>query len=353
MTTKRWKDLNHGKLTLASLREHFEVFNRSEGKSPHTVQWYNATLTDFIRFLEKEGIPPTLAAADEMAVRRYILDLQTRKPHGRPISSYSVTSRVIALRAFYHWLFEQKYTKCHILAQLKPPKTEEKIPELVTDEETIRLFAVLNQFTFLGARNRAILALLLDGGLRRSELVELKDADAKLSEGYVKVMGKGRKERLVTIGSNSQRALLHYRHHFRPDPAHPGITNFFLNFKGFPLTPSGLKSMIARLGQRAGVPRLHPHLCRHTYATNFLLGGGPELLLKQNLGHTTLKMVDHYAHVADQKAALASRGYSPLDKMNLRPPRPHNSGSNKTARSGGKPGAKPVAHPRGIAQQKR
>lgn len=329
MTTRRWKDLNATKLTLASLKDHFEVFNRSEGKSPYTVHWYNQTLEDFIRFLEKEKIAPTLAAADETVVRRYILDLQSRRPHGRPISSHSVASRARALRSFYHWLFQQKYTRRHLLENLKPPKTEDKIPELLTEEETARLFAAFNPHTMLGARNRAILALLLDGGLRRSELVELKDEGVKLSEGYVKVMGKGRKERIVTLGANCQRALLHYRHHFRAEPAHVGITQFFLTCSGFPMRPSALRSMLERLGERAGVPRLRPHLCRHTYATNFLLCGGPELLLKQNLGHTTLTMVDHYAHVADQRAAIASRAYSPLDHMNLRPLRQSNNGSKR------------------------
>ncbi|MCL5958835.1 MAG: tyrosine-type recombinase/integrase [Chloroflexi bacterium] len=327
MCAKRWSDLNPAKLTLASLKEHFEVFNRSEGKSRKTVAWYNETLQDFIRYLERQAIAPILAAADELAVRRYILDLQSREVNGKPLSSHSVNCRVRALRAFYNWLFQQKYTRRHLLEQLKPPKPEEKIPELLTEDEIARLFASFNPFTALGARNTAILALFLDGGLRLSELVNMKDDNANLSEGHVKVLGKGRKERIVILGANSQRTLLHYRHHFRPEQAHPGITNFFLSLEGYPLTTSGLQSMFARLGKRAGVPRLHAHLCRHTYATNFLLCGGPELLLKQNLGHTTLKMVDHYAHLADQQAALASRDYSPLDHMNLRPLRRRKGGT--------------------------
>ena len=266
MATKRWNDLNPKKLTLVSLKEHFEVFNRSEGKSPKTVIWYNEALKDFIAFLEREGIASTLAAADEMAVRRYILDLQKRQIHGHPMSSHSVNTRVRALRAFYNWLYKQKYTKRNLLEQVRPPKVEEKIVKLLTEAEIGRLFAAFNANTALGARNTAILAILLDCGLRLSEAIDLKDEDAKLSEGYVKVMGKGRKERMVTLGSTSQRALLHFRHHFRPEPANRGISNFFLTCEGYPMTPSGLKSMIVRARGSSGcsVPAcasLSSHLC--------------------------------------------------------------------------------------------
>lgn len=156
-----------------------QFFNRSEGKSPKTVSWYNETLEDFIRYLEKEGLAPTLAVADELAVRRYILDLQSKEVRGRPISSDSVNCRMRALRAFYHWLHQQKYTRGHLLEHLRPPKAEEKIPELLTETEIARLFAGFNPFTALGARNIAILAVVLDGGLRLSELVELRDENAK------------------------------------------------------------------------------------------------------------------------------------------------------------------------------
>ncbi|TAK34856.1 MAG: hypothetical protein EPO21_08250 [Chloroflexota bacterium] len=258
MGAKRWNELKPDKLKLDSLKGHFEVFNRSEGKSPKTVIWYNETLKDFIAFLEKEGIPPSLATADEMAVRRYILDLQNRKVHGRPISSHSVNSRVRALRVFYNWLYNQKYTKRNLLEKVRPPKAEEKIVELLTESEIARLFAAFNPNTALGARNIAIIATLLDCGLRRSEAIDLKDEDAKLSDGYVKVMGKGRKERMVTLGSTSQRALPHYHHPFRSEQANPiTIANFFLSCQGYPFTSSGLTSMIVIPWERSGVPRLH------------------------------------------------------------------------------------------------
>ena len=101
-------------------------------------------------------------------------------------------------------------------------------------------------------------------------------------------------------------------------PVHSGIEEFFLNIDGYPMSIEGVKSMMRRVGAAAGVPRLHAHLCRHTYATNFLINGGNVLLLKLNPGHTTSVMVDHYVHLATSKAALLSRSFSPLDNMAIR-----------------------------------
>jgi len=131
-------------------------------------------------------------------------------------------------------------------------------------------------------------------------------------------MGKGAKERIVPIGNTAQKALLHYMVHFRGEPAHPGVEEFFLTLDGYGISPYTIKTTLQRLGKAANVTRLHPHLCRHTYATNFLLNGGNVLLLKQNLGHTTLAMVDRYVHLASARAAVASRDFSPLDRMNIR-----------------------------------
>ena len=112
---------------------------------------------------------------------------------------------------------------------------------------------------------------------------------------------------------------------------------FILCVDGYPMTSDALRSLIERISKAAGVPRLHPHLIRHTYATRFLLNGGDALLLKQNLGHTTLAMVERYVHLASQMAAIASQEFSPLDRVEY--PRGRRTGSKRvsvgsTARGG-------------------
>ena len=131
------------------------------------------------------------------------------------------------------------------------------------------------------------------------------------------MLGKGSKERIVAFGAACQRSLVNYDMHFRVEPAHHRIVEFFLGIDGYPLSPAGVHSFMVRLGRSAGVPRLHPHLLRHTYATSFLINGGDAFLLKQNLGHSTLSMVENYVHIASRIAAIRSQSFSPLDRLNI------------------------------------
>ncbi len=101
-------------------------------------------------------------------------------------------------------------------------------------------------------------------------------------------------------------------------PANCGITRVFLSVHGTPVTENGIKLVFARLPKRPGVPRLHAHFCRHTFATRFLLNGGDVFSLQQILGHSTLEMVRHYVNLASSQVVIQHRKYSPLDRMNLR-----------------------------------
>lgn len=314
----RWETMDKTNIPLAKLIDYFETYNRSEGKSPKTVTWYGEALHMFLDWLSEIGHPTNLGSVGEMEAREFILWLQNRHCNGHRVSVVTINNRVRALRAFFNWLYRKGYTREHLLEDVRPPRLPEVMVETLSDKEIEPLFQVLDQSTVLGSRNGAILALLLDSGVRLSELTSLKLRDIHFEEQYVKVMGKGSKERIVPIGSTTQKALLHYLIHFRGEPAHPGVEEFFLTLDGYSVSKNAVKSMLQRLGQAAGVPRLHPHLCRHTYATNFLLNGGNVLLLKQNLGHTTLTMVNRYVHLATSKAVLLSRSFSPLDRMNLK-----------------------------------
>jgi site-specific recombinase XerD len=159
--------------------------------------------------------------------------------------------------------------------------------------------------------------LLLDTGLRIGEVIHLKMEDVHMNEGFLKAIGKGKKERVVPIVNNAQRALQHYLFRFRPKPVNPIIDNVFLSISGKPLTENGMKLMFTRLAQRSGVHRLHAHLCRHTFATRFLINGGDVFTLQQILGHSTLEMVRHYVNLASSHVAVQHQKFSPLDRLNL------------------------------------
>jgi integrase/recombinase XerC/integrase/recombinase XerD len=116
--------------------------------------------------------------------------------------------------------------------------------------------------------------LLLDTGLRIGELTNLKIDGINLDQRVLKLTGKGQKERIVPIGNSAQRSLQKYLFRYRQEPAHAGIDNVFLSTSGTPFTENRVKLVFNRMARRSGVIRLHAHLCRHTFATRFLINGG-------------------------------------------------------------------------------
>ena len=310
--------MNTGKLDLDKLAQRFELHNKTDGKSPRTVEWYNQTLEVFGGWLIEEGLPTSLDDIGEDEARLFILHLQDRKGLWGKASSHTVNNRVRALRAFFNWLYRQGYTDTHRLENVKPPKVRQKEIEILTDEEIERILASVNPNTAMGARNTAIYSLMLDTGLRLSEAVTLKYKDVNLGSRYVRVLGKGDKERIVAFGANCQKALNNYAQKFRFENEGMESDAFFLCIDGYSMTADALRSLVERLSKAARIPRLHPHLMRHTYATRFLLNGGNVFLLQQNLGHTTLTMVQKYLHVANRMAAQVSQDFSPLDRVELR-----------------------------------
>jgi integrase/recombinase XerC/integrase/recombinase XerD len=230
-----------------------------------------------------------------------------------------VQGKVRALKAFASWLCTEGYTPDNLLYNLKLPRTPNNLINPLTNDEIDRLVSYQNPLTAIGCRNIAILITLLDTGLRVSELCNLSFEDAHIEEGYLKVMGKGSKERIVPIGALSQKMLWRYIIHFRPEPLTGSEDFLFLSLDGNRLKANAVKLLFNRWGKKAGVPRLHAHLCRHTYATNFLVHHcGDVFRLQQILGHTSLEMVRRYVHYASNQSLMNGKTASPMDHMGIK-----------------------------------
>ena len=310
------KAMKGSPIGLREVMLHYEVHNLTEGKSPRTVEWYTEVLDRFCRWLEAEGRSTVVQTIDEMTVRLFIADYQRRPgTKAATMSTHTVYNRVSGLRAFFSWLHRQGYTKENVLKDMKQPKTAKLIIEPLNPEEVAAIFRAIKSYIHESDRNAAIVSLMLDTGLRIMEVAGLREDDLHLKEQFLKVMGKGGKERIIAFGSATLKALLHYRMTERPDTAHAGVEAFFLAGDGYDLTTDAIRSIFKRLSKFSGVKRLHPHLLRHTYATMFLLNGGNVFLLQQNLGHTTLAMVQRYIHFAAQTAATKSQEFSPMDRL--------------------------------------
>ena len=301
-------------LDLGKLISHFAQSNKAEGKSPKTVSWYTEMLSDFARFQRSVGATGILSEFNLPNVRDFIVHEQDR-----PVSPYTVQGKARALKAFSSWLYAEGYTTDNLLAGLKLPKVPIKMIEPLTATEIEQLISVQNPLTAIGSRNTAILITLLDTGLRCSELSDLGLDDAHIQDGYFKVKGKGNKERLVPIGALGQKVLWRYVFHFRPEPISEQHNYLFLTLDGGHLQSNAIKLLLRRWGRKAGVPRLHAHLCRHTYATTFLIHNcGDVFRLKQILGHNSLEMVSRYVHYASAQSMIRGGVSSPVDRLGIK-----------------------------------
>ena len=205
------------------------------------------------------------------------------KPQEGRLSPVTVENHVRALKSFFNWLHNEGYTPEPVLARLKNPKVPRVLIEPLNDVEIAALFCGFDANTSSGAREMCLITLMLDTGIRSTEALTLQVNDVHLEDGYLKVMGKGQKECVVPFGSAAQKSMLKYFYHFRPDPVHSGIGNFFLTMDGYTLSYNALRLMMTRLSVRSGVDRLHAHLLRHTFAVNYLVNGGDLFTLQQIL----------------------------------------------------------------------
>lgn len=322
---KGWAEMDKSRIPFGKLRESYAVFNKTTNKSPRTVQWYDFRLELYERFYGPEAVLCDLSLPN---VRAYIADLQDRgelylnNPRVRragKLSSAYIQGFVRALRAFASWLYEDGYTETNILKALRPPRIQQKVVEVLSDEEINGLIGSLQPNDSFGARDLAIVLTLLDCGLRASELCGLKVEDAHLDQGYLKVLGKGNKERLVPIGKSCQAALVRWRDRFRMEFEIVERPALFLAANGKQLTVASLEKTVKRAGANAGMPRIDCHLLRHTFATNYLVRGvGDPLRLQQILGHTSLEMVRRYVAIADVQQSLLDVRSSPMDLRRCR-----------------------------------
>ena len=310
---RAWSDLNMAALSIEKLMTHYAYAKKAEGRSPKTIEWYGEMLRDFLRFLVSSGREGVLDDLSPITAREFIINEQTRG-----LSPYSVQGKVRALKAFSSWLQAENYTPENRLCGVKLPKVPVKIIEPLSRDEINALVDSQNPLTALGSRDLAILVTLLAIGIRCSELTGLRFEDAHIDEGYLKVLGKGNKERVVPLGSLAQKVLFRYVLHFRPEPLSERHDYLFLTLYGTKLEPNAVRLILRRWGKKAGVNRLHPHLCRHTYATNFLsLDCGDIFRPKQILGHSSLEMVNRYVHYSSAQNILRTQ-QSPLDRLEIR-----------------------------------
>ena len=310
-------------LAISELIERYATRNEADGKSPSTVKWYTEILTSFSDYAKSQTGRNSLSVFNLELARGYILYLRQKPrfqghpytpPQQRPVSAKTVQCHVRALKPFSSWAHREGYTDEDRLKNLKLPKAERKFIEPLTPEEIQAIVYAIDDTSPPGLRNYAIFMMQVDNGMRSAETAAVTLGQLNLEDGYIRVMGKGSKERFVPIGKFVRRILWRYIEQERAKRAVTGCDRLFLSSRGEPITVNTIKLIFSRLAKSSRVKRLHAHLCRHTFAVNYLLNGGDIFTLQEILGHTTLEMVRHYLRFTASQIRVRHHEYSPIDK---------------------------------------
>jgi len=308
-------------LDLQNLIQGFKLSCQTENKSPKTIEWYTCFLDRFYKFLKKSNYPSGVKRINKDHIRTFILFLQqeAKTPHTkRPLSQSTVQGYVRTLKSFFSWLKREDYIERNLMTGIPIPRAVSKIVNTFSHEQITSLVNYCRTSNDAGYRNLAIILLLLDSGIRVSELVNIEIEDVNLAEGHIIIrIAKGNKERFVPVGSLVQKTLWKYLNQYRPKPITERVTRLFLSQYGIPLTKSGIQQMLRRYGKRAGISgvRCSPHVFRHSFAKNYLLNGGDIFSLQKILGHSSLASVRIYLNLFISDVKNQHKRFSPVDNL--------------------------------------
>jgi len=294
------------------------MFAAARHLSEDTVRDYSNTFRKFTAYLSAD---PPIDSITHLQVESFLASQDE-------VSNKTLLNYHIALSALWTWAVKEGLTSEHILRQVTRPKPEKR--EIVPFSE-LDLKAMASVLTRSRAynrpgkresfhtlrhpeRNQAMYFLLLDTGVRNSELCDMAIRDCDLKNFRISVMGKGAKERTIPISPRTAQIIWHYLK-TRPDARLDAPLIATENNR--PLDRNNVDHILDRLGERAGVQDCHAHRFRHTFAVLYLKNGGDPFTLQRILGHSTLTMVNRYLHIAQADLASAHRKASPVDNLRL------------------------------------
>ncbi len=306
--------------------------------SSKTLEWHRTALGLMRLFLEEKLDITRIDDVEADDISAWFAHMRiTPGANGKVRSERTIQTYARSARAFFHWLMRRETLESNPFDRVVFPRVGRPLIQTITTEEFEKLLFACAPPNETGpfaeraaVRNRAILWLLYDTGIRVSELTNLRVNDLDRKHGVVTVMGKGSKERRVALGQNCQRNLYYYLDKHRPDEEElaewgsSGEDHLFLSETRQPLTKNGMEMLFKRLKKRAGITgkRISPHILRHTFAINYLIKSNDPFSLQELLGHEDLTTVQNYMHMNDTVLQEQKRKYSPGDHIPTRMPGP-------------------------------
>jgi len=266
--------------------------------SPHTITSYNNDISQFSFFIAKTYTGITIDKIGHNHIRSWMVELVNNS-----ISSKSINRKISSLRSFYNYLMKQAIVSKNPTLKIVTPKIAKRLPEFIQERNIAKIFDNIIDGDFEDFRNRLIIELFYSTGIRRIELINIKDGDIDSSLCTIKVLGKGNKERIIPLSKNLLLRIERYiklRAEFFEDSHYDEI--FFVTSKGSKMYPKLVYNIVRKyLSDVTTSSKRSPHILRHTFATHMMNGGADLNAVKELLGHANLAATQIYTHNSIEK----------------------------------------------------
>lgn len=276
------------------LKDYITYLRLERGLSVNSISSYELDMSKLINFLKVKGILATPLTIDQETLQLFLYEI------AKDLNARSRARLISGLKSFFNFLIFEDYRQDNPTDLIEAPKIGRKLPETISVEEIDRLVAAINLSKNEGERNRAIVETLYGCGLRVSELTNLKISDLFFEEGFIKVTGKGDKQRFVPISDYNIKYINIYKDEVRShqDAKPEASDTLFLNRRGGQLTRAMIFTIIRQLAEKANIKKkISPHTFRHSFATHLLENGADLRAIQQMLGHESITTTEIYMHV--------------------------------------------------------
>lgn len=290
------------------IKEYKNYLRLERGLSENTIQNYIFDVEKLMGFLSEKGVEVTPVQISEEIVQQFVYSISG------VVNARSQSRILSGLKSFFNYLIFEGYRNTTPLELIEVPKTGRKLPDTLSVEEIDLLIAAVDLSKDEGERNRAMLETLYSCGLRVSELVGLKISDLFFEEGFVKITGKGNKQRFVPIGESTKKYITMYkdlvRSHQNVQKGHEDT--LFLNRRGQQLTRAMVFTIIKDLALKIGLNKaISPHTFRHSFATHLLENGADLRSIQMMLGHESITTTEVYMHLDRKFLSEVLQSYHP------------------------------------------
>ncbi|MDA8951653.1 site-specific tyrosine recombinase XerD [Flavobacteriaceae bacterium] len=292
-----------------SILDYSHYLKIERGLSSHTIQNYIRDVKKLISFIDKKKITSTPIEIKEDLIQQFIYEI------AKKISPRSQARIISGLRSYFDYLIFENYRESNPTDLIETPKIGVKLPDTLSEQEINSLISAIDLSKEEGERNRAMLETIYSCGLRVSELIDLKISDLFFDEGFIKIVGKGNKERFVPIHSSAQNYIMLYMNEIR---SHLSIKKgfedtLFLNRRGKSLSRQMIFMILKALAIKINLnKKISPHTFRHSFATHLLKNGADLRAIQQMLGHESITTTEVYVHLDTSYLKKIVEKYHPI-----------------------------------------